>query len=61
MNPNSPFVVRSYQNEDLCTARDIIAANRKSRRYSFHTKVYKRTSEGDVLMSYTGPRDHTLR
>lgn len=55
-----PFVIRTYKGEDLCTARNLVSANKRSRRYDFPTKVYKRTPEGDILMSYTGPRDHNL-
>jgi hypothetical protein len=55
------FVIRSYNNDDLDTAVDIVAANRISRRFSQHTKVYKQTPEGETPMSYTGPRDNNLK
>jgi len=61
MDAAHTFVIRSYENTDLDTAPDLVAANRRSREYTHHTKVYKRTAEGDVLMSYTGPRDNNLK
>ena len=61
MDIETPFIIRDYDNQDLDTATDIVAANRRSREFTQNVKVYKRTPEGDVLMSYTGPRDNTLR
>ena len=61
MDPEKLFVIRTYDNEDLDTAPAPVAANRRSRELTQHSKVYKRTPEGDVLMSYTGPRDNNLK
>jgi hypothetical protein len=61
MDPENIFIIRSYDNQDLDTAPDIVAANRRSREFSHNAKVYKKTPEGDVLMSYTGPRDNDLK
>lgn len=61
MDPEKLFVIRAYDNKDLDTAPDLVAANRRSREFVQHSKVYKRTPEGDVLMSYTGPRDNNLK
>lgn len=61
MNPENLFIIRSYDNQDLDTAPDIVAANRRSREFTHNVKVYKKTPEGEVLMSYTGPRDNDLK
>ena len=54
------FIIRDTANKDVGTARDLVTANHKARKLNFNTKVYRKTDDGEVLMSYTGPRDREL-
>lgn len=62
MDTEQTFILRSYSGEQLDNAPDIVTANRRSREFSQHTKVYRQDpEEEEMLMSYTGPRDPYLK
>lgn len=57
--PEAPlrlFVLRTYSGRLLHSVNDLITANRMARELGMKIKVFKRTPEGEVLMSFIGPR-----
>lgn len=60
MDTETQFVIRNFSDEVLDRATNIVSANRRSREFPHPAKVYKQTPQGDVLMSYTGPRNRDI-
>lgn len=57
-NENRPvpeFVLRTASGKALSESDDLITANQLAREKGTRVLVYKRTAEGEVLMSRTGP------
>lgn len=55
VEPVPGFVLRTMSGVPLSESDDLITANQLARAKGTRVLVYKRTPEGEVLMSRTGP------
>lgn len=55
VEPVPEFVLRTMSGGTLSETHDLITANQLARAKGTRVLVYKRTPEGEVLMSRTGP------
>lgn len=55
------YVLRTGDGKYLYRAPDLVSANQIARALGLSIRVYKTTSNGEVLMSYNGPMRETLR
>lgn len=49
------YVLRTQDGEFLHDVPDLVIANQLARALGVRVKVFKRTRDGEVLMSYSGP------
>lgn len=51
------FVLRTYSGTFIHSVSNLIIANQLARGLGVKVKVFKRTPEGEVLMSFNGPKN----
>jgi hypothetical protein len=55
--PLKGFVLRTYGGDFLHSVSNLVTANQLARGLGVKVKVFKRTPEGEVLMSFNGPKN----
>jgi hypothetical protein len=55
--PLKEFVLRTYSGTFIHSVSNLITANQLARGLGIKIKVFKRTPEGEVLMSFNGPKN----